>query len=116
MQLSYYPTAIAKAAKTVQQLDQNIANLKAAVDRMNYAIEITISQDENCKNDQQRRARRMELQHQPAYTDATEALQKMTWEREAAQIDLDCLRHTFRVETLEKRERIARMEANQLIA
>lgn len=116
MHLKEYPTAIAKAAKTVQRLDKNTTAAKAAVDRMNYAIEVTIAQDAELKNDQQRRARRMELQQQPAYTDTIEALQQLEWKREAAQINLDCLRHAFRVEILEKRERIARMEVNQLIA
>lgn len=116
MQLKQYPIEISKAAKIVQRLDKRIAIAKAALDRMNFAIEVTIAQDVELKNDQQRRARRMELQQEPAYAEHCETLQQLEWKRDAAQINLGCLRDSFRVEMLEMRERIARMEVNQLIA
>lgn len=116
MQLKDYPTAIAQAAKTTQRLEANVWDAKNALAALDWQIEQAIAHDPDLKNDQQRRARRLEQQNTASYLKAREAVRKAEAKLEAAQIELTYLRDTFRIEILETRERIARLESDRMIA
>ncbi|MGI0494285.1 hypothetical protein ACN4EG_21065 [Alkalinema pantanalense CENA528] len=116
MNLKDYPSAIAKAAKTLQRLEGQVWEHKNELTAWDWQIENTIASDVELKNEQQRKAKRLELQMGESYQQAREKLHKAEAKLEAAQIHLTMLRDTFRIEILETRERIARLEADRMIA
>lgn len=116
MQLKDYPAAIASAAKTTQYLEANVWGAKNALAALDWQIEQAIAHDPNLKNDQQRKAQRLEQQNTASYLKARENVWEAEAKLEAAQIELTYLRDTFRLEILEARERIARLERDRMIA
>jgi hypothetical protein len=116
MKLNQYPTAIAKLARKLQRLDIEIRHHQNLVERQTAQVERAIATDPDLKNDQQRKAKRLELMAAPEYAEATETLQAAQDKRDLAAIDLQLLRDNFRVATLETRQAIVTAEKELLIA
>jgi crotonobetainyl-CoA:carnitine CoA-transferase CaiB-like acyl-CoA transferase len=116
MQLKEYPAAIAKAARNIYRLEGDVWDCRNQLAALEWQIEAAIAHDPDLKNDQQRKARRLELQQASDSQTARETLKKAEARLEQAQIQVTLLRDTFRIEILETRERIARLEADRMIA
>jgi hypothetical protein len=116
MKLNDYPNAIAKLARKLQRMDIEIRHHQNLVERMTAQIERAIASDPELRNDQQRKARRLELMETSEYLQATEVLQAEQDKRDLAAIDLQLLRDNFRVAMLETRQAIAATEKELLIA
>jgi hypothetical protein len=116
MKLKEYPTAIAKAANQTRRLEGDIWDARNELAELDYQIEGVITNDPDLKNDQQRKAKRLELQQSDASLTARQTLRRSEANLNAAQIQLTLLRDLFRVEILESRERIARLEADRMVA
>jgi len=116
MKLNEYPTAIAKLARKLHRLDIKIRHHQNLVERLTAQIERAIATDPDLKNDQQRKAKRLELMAAPEYVEATRTLQAEQDRRDLAAIDLQLLRDNFRVALLETRQAIATTERELLIA
>jgi hypothetical protein len=116
MELRDYPTAIAKAANHAKRLAGDVWEARKQLATVNWQIESAIATDTTCRNDQERKAKRLEMQQGDGYCKANETLHRAETKLENAQIQLNLLRDTFRVEILESRERIARLEADRMIA
>lgn len=109
-QLKKYPTQIASTEKTLLTLNRNIEIQTELLGFLDADIEKDISES-LCKNDQQRKARRLELQAEPDYMEAKRKLTEVKEERDRATIKLNQLRNEFSVMKLELRIQIAELEA-----
>lgn len=78
---------------------------------MDGEIEATIANDSSLKNEQMRKAKRLELQQQPDYLQAKVALKEAKEDRDRLQIKLNLLRNQFSVAKLEARLQVAQLEA-----
>ncbi|KAB8316132.1 hypothetical protein SD81_028535 [Tolypothrix campylonemoides VB511288] len=111
MQLSEYPTAIAKLQAEVFDLDLLIDQTHTTVKQIEAEIDSAIAFDQGLKNDAQRKARRQQLLDQhPNYWEQQEILSQYRTKRESCFIQLCLRRNEFSVLKLEKREAIARLE------
>ena len=116
MQLSEYPTAIAKLQAEVFDFDLVIEQTHATVKQIEAEIDSQIAFDATLRNDAQRKAKRQQLlDEHPNYWEQQEILNQYRSKRESCFIQLCLRRNEFSVLKLEKRESIARLElqANQ---
>jgi hypothetical protein len=116
MNLRNYPTAIAKLERKLHRLDVEIRHHQNWVERLTTQIERAIATDPELKNDQQRKARRLELTEQAEYVQAIDALQTAQDGRTLLSIDLQLLRDHFRVALLETRQAVAQIEQTLQVA
>ncbi len=73
-------------------------------------IETEIAQNQELKNEQQRQAKRLELQQQPNYLELKYNLKEAREERDFCAIELNQSQNEFSVLKLEMRLHIARLE------
>jgi hypothetical protein len=116
MNLKNYPDAIAKLERKIHRLDVEIRHHQNVTERLTAQIERGIATDPELKNDQQRKARRLELMSQAEYVEALATLQAEQDERDLLCIDLQLLKDHFRVALLETRQAIAQAEQNFRVA
>jgi hypothetical protein len=110
MKLNEYPNAIAKLSRKLNRMDIEVRHCQNLLEQANTQIERTIATDLDLKNDQQRKAKRLELMAEPIYSQTASTLQTEQTKRDLTAIDLQLLRDNFRIATLEFRHTIAVME------
>lgn len=107
-----YPDAIAHLQRQILDLDQHLIGLVESVKIFEAEIDKEIAFDATLKNEAQRKARRIELQQTDGdYYAASRLLKETKEKREMLAIELELLRNQFSILKLEKREAIARLEA-----
>lgn len=111
MKLSQYPQAIAQAEEALLTAIIDVEVQTELLGFMNREIELLIASDEGLKNEQQRKAKRLELQQQPDYLQFLASLKEAKEDRERLQIKLNLLRNEFSVTKLEARLQAAQLEA-----
>jgi DNA-binding sugar fermentation-stimulating protein len=111
MLLNQYPTAIAQASHTANELDCEIAETRTAI----ADIELEIDQEiafGDFKNDAQRKtARLVNLAGHQRYLVLQSRLNNLLTSRAAAAVELEKLRNAFSVAKLETRFQIAQLVA-----
>lgn len=111
MQLDDYPKAIAQLQAQILKLDQQIRTLNESAVVFLAAIDRHIAFDVTLKNDNQRKAKRVELMEtSPDYIEASLALKYAQDKRGELDIELQLLRNQFSLLKLDRRETIARLE------
>jgi len=113
MKLSKYPKTIADTSRMILELEGDLRLYQSRVGELDCQIEKFIADDASLKNEQQRKARRLDLTKRSDYCEAVNQLQEVKVRIEALRIDLQFYRDSFRVALLEARERIASLEVNQ---
>jgi hypothetical protein len=102
--LSQYPTAIAQASRAVNQSDEQIAEIRQHLARLEGNADLVVAFEVVLKNDTQRKARRFEiLQANREYQPAIDALNRAMTEKANAAAHLEHLRNEFSVAKLEAR-------------
>lgn len=110
MNLSEFPLAIARIERQQLRLSKKIRTAQTHLDKLTGEIECKIAADPELKNDQQRKARRLELTTSGDYQTALTILNTYNDRQAALTINLNLLRNQFSVAKLEIRESIARDE------
>ncbi|MBD2740786.1 MULTISPECIES: hypothetical protein [unclassified Coleofasciculus] len=112
MKLSQYPSAIAQAAHTVNEVDAQLAAAHLVINRMEGNADKTVAFEQDLKNDNQRKARRFELlMVNLEYQQALNTMMRLSAEKANAVAHLEYLRNQFSVAKLETRLAIARQLA-----
>lgn len=111
MNLADYPLAIAKLERRLLRTSKSIRRCQAHLEQITAIVEQTIASDLDLKNDQQRKARRLELMNSNDFLSAQRILQTYSDSRAALEINLTLLRNQFSVSKLELRQWIAQTEA-----
>lgn len=106
-----YPKDIAAVQTRILRLDRKIRKTQQEIDGLTAGIEQAIAYDPELKNDQQRRAKRLELLQAAEYVTLTDAVAEATDRKTRLEIDLQCLRNEFSILKLQFRDYIASKEA-----
>jgi len=106
-----YPSTIAKIQLQILRLDRKIRTAQQDLDGYTADIEQAIATDPELKNDQQRKAKRLELMRDTKYTMLVNALADGIERRTRLEIELQLQRSEFSVRKLEYRDHIASKEA-----
>jgi predicted metalloenzyme YecM len=109
-QLIEYPKDIADVQKRAMRLDRRIRKTQRLLDARNYEIEQAIADHPELKNDQQRRAKRLEQMQDPEYIALSEAIADATDRKTRLEIDLGQLRNEFSILKLQYRDEIVSKE------
>lgn len=120
LSLSQYPSAIAQSAEAVNAVEQQIAEVRQHIARLEGNADMVVAFEIKLKNEDQRRARRFEvLQLNPEYKRAFDALNRLLTEKANAMARLEHLRNEFSVAKLETRLAIAQkltgLESRELV-
>ena len=108
VELNHYPTAIAQAAQRVNEIDVSQMAVQQAIHRMEGYAERVAAFEPELKNDNQRKARRLEvLLTNQEYQKAVDTAMQLTTEKANALAHLEYLRNQFSVAKLEARLAIA---------
>lgn len=107
MNLRDYPSAIASAERQLLRLNRKIRKAQTRLEQLSAQIEITIATDPDLRNDQQRKAKRLELFSDRDYLNTQTILNTHYDRRCALEINLQLLRNQFSVAKLEMRHEIA---------
>ncbi len=117
MELSKYPRAIESQELEVHELETKAGILKAAIVEAESEIDAQIAFDESLKNEAQRKAKRWELvKANPKLQQLRDELAETEYNAEIAAIRCRRLQAVFSLQKLEKREAIARIEAESRLA
>jgi multidrug resistance efflux pump len=111
MNLADYPLAIAKLERRILKTSKCIRRCQTHLEQLSVMIEQAIATDLDLKNEQQRKAKRLELLSTSDYQSAQRVLQTYGDRRAALEINLTLLKNRFSVAKLEQRAAIAQMEA-----
>ncbi len=111
MDFADYPLAIAKLERQLLRTSKDMRRYQADLEKLQMAIEQAIAADLELKNEQQRKAKRLELINSDDFQNAQRAVQTHGDRRAELEIDLQLLRNQFTVAKLEKREAIAQVES-----
>ncbi len=119
MKLHQYPAAIAAATEAVNQLDQDLGELRQLLAAREGQADLIVAFEE-LKNDAQRKARRFEiLQLDEQYLACQSKLLELTTAKANAFAYLEQLRNQFSVAKLEARwaiaEKLMGLEARELV-
>jgi hypothetical protein len=109
--LRTYPKGIAKVQLQILRLDRRTRKAQQQLDGFTADIEQAIANDPDLKNDQQRKAKRLELMQDSKYSTLAEALAEASERRTRLEINLQLQRNEFAVRKLEYRDYIASKEA-----
>jgi hypothetical protein len=112
MDLKLFPAMIETRERNRLKAERELDLAIGALTFIESEIERAIATDSELKNDQQRKARRLELQSEPSYTEARESVERAKNKKALAEITLNKIRNEFTVKKLEIRERIANLEAS----
>jgi seryl-tRNA synthetase len=110
MNLTAYPRTIAKAEETVLAVQEEIAVVADQLACMDADIEKVITHDDTLKNEQQRKAYRIEAQRSEDYVSLQNALKNLKFKLAEQEIELNRIRNEFSVAKLEARLAIAQLE------
>lgn len=108
--LSDFPAQLAHLAHQLHQADQTIRQHQARLDTLTAELETEIATDTSLKNEQQRKAKRLEATTQTHYLAAVAAVQSAQDNRHLIHIEYRLLADRFSVAKLIARERIASLE------
>jgi uncharacterized phage infection (PIP) family protein YhgE len=108
--LSEFPQQLADLAQQLHEADKVIRQQQHQLDTLTAEIEQAIASDHDLKNEQQRKAKRLELTTRTAYQQAQAALQTAQDERHQLHIQYRLIADRFTVAKLITRERIASLE------
>jgi hypothetical protein len=111
MDLKLFPTAIETRERKLLEVDRELDLAIRALAFIESEIERSIATDSELKNDQQRKAKRLELQSEPSYTEARDSVERAKNKKALAEIALNKIRNEFSVKKLETRREIASLEA-----
>lgn len=111
MRLNEYPQAIALLEEKILVISREVEIQTELLSFMDGEIETVIASDSQLKNEQHRKAKRLELQQQPDYLAAKSCLKEAKEQQARLAIKLNLLRNQFSVMKLEYRMRIASLEA-----
>ncbi len=109
--LIQYPKDIAQIQSRILRLDRRIRKAQKQLDQLTADIELAIANNLDLKNDQQRRAKRLELMQAPEFVVLAEAVAEGADRRTRLEIQLGLLRNEFSVLKLQFRDHIASKEA-----
>ena len=107
MHLRQYPAAIADREKQLLRLQRKIRKANNHLDQLTAAIEIEIATDPELRNEQQRKAKRLELLKDQDYLDAQSNIDKYLDRHTNLEIMLKQIRNQFSVAKLEVKRQIA---------
>ena len=111
MKLHQYPQKISQVQHNILELELQINIYSEQLSFMDCDIEAAIAGDKELRNEQQRKAKRLELKQEPDYLGAATSLKEFKQKYRAEQIKLEFLRGEFSVAKLEYRLRAAEMMA-----
>ncbi|MEG3440163.1 hypothetical protein V0288_23740 [Pannus brasiliensis CCIBt3594] len=111
MELKFFPQAIATAERDLLNRDQDLDVAIQALAFIESEIERAIAEDPELKNDQQRKAKRLEMQGDRSYTEARDSVKRAKHKKGLAEIKVNKTRNEFIVKKLEFRREIANLEA-----
>ena len=111
MNLQQYPRLIADLEAQLLKFNQEVEIQLEILGFLKEDIEMAIAQNKDLKNEQQRKAYRIQQQQQPDYLDITRALKAAKEERDLCQIELNRVKNEFSVTKLETRLHIASLES-----
>jgi hypothetical protein len=111
MKLNQYPKAIAEIESKILAASREVEIQIERISFLDGEIEAEIAADLSLKNEQNRKAKRLELQQQPDYLEALAKLKEVKEQKERLTIELNQLRNEFSVAKLETRMTIAQLEA-----
>ncbi len=109
--LNQYPSAIASLEESLLQANLEVEIQSERLAFFDGEIEAVIASDSALKNEQQRKAKRLEKQQEPDYLEAKAALKDALLRRERLSIQLNQMRNEFSVAKLEARMKVANLEA-----
>ncbi|AFZ27272.1 hypothetical protein Cylst_5238 [Cylindrospermum stagnale PCC 7417] len=111
MNLSEYPSAIAKLQAQVFDFDLIIEQTHSKIKQIEAEIDTEIAFNATLKNDAQRKAKKQQLlDEHPSAWEQQEILSQYRSRRETAFIELCLRRNEFSILKLERREAIVRLE------
>ncbi|MBR8831582.1 MAG: hypothetical protein N5P05_003068 [Chroococcopsis gigantea SAG 12.99] len=111
-QIKKYPELIARAEKKLLLCERQLEMEAERLSFLNAEIEkVIFSESRELKNEQQRKARRLELQGEPDYMGAKRELAQAREARDQQTIEVNRLRNEFSVIKLVLRREIAGIEA-----
>ena len=110
-ELQKYPKRIASLEKKLLKLNQQIETQLEILGYLDGDIETAIAANCELRNEQQRRAKRLELQQKPDYLDLLRNIRAAKEERELWVIELNRVKNFFAVLKLETRLQIASLES-----
>jgi hypothetical protein len=111
MKINEYPQAIARIEEKILVVSREVEIQTELLSFMDGEIETAIASDPQLKNEQQRKAKRLELQQQPDYLAAKSSLKEAKEQQARLAIMLNLLRNQFSAAKLEARLQIAQLEA-----
>lgn len=107
MKLNEYPQQIYQQQLKIHHWEQQIEIHTEQLMFMDADIENAIALDKDLKNDQQRKAKRLEMQQHPDYLQIKTQLKEAKEKRILESIYLDLMCNQFSVLKLEERRKIA---------
>jgi hypothetical protein len=117
LKLSEYPSAIADASMAVNDADAQITKLRRLIVQAENAADVEVAYALDLKNDNQRKARRLEILNSDlSYLATLQSLDEGVAEKSKKMAELERLRNEFSVIKLETRLAIAQIgvEAREL--
>lgn len=112
-QLHEYPGKIASIQHQLLNLNQQIEQIQANINKLCGKFELTVAFDSELKNEQQRKAKKSQLLEESGDYEALKlTLIRETIKRDRMEIELEQMRSEFSIAKLLKREAIARLEAS----
>ena len=109
-QLSKYPMMIHKAENRVLEIQESIAVVVDQLACHDAEIEKAIAKNESLKNEQQRKAYKLDAQREDDYVGLQTELKDLKFQLADAEIDLNLYRNQFSVAKIEARLEIAQLE------
>ncbi len=106
--LSQYPSMIAEAAQTANEIEYQLAEVRQRISRLEGHADIVVAFETALKNDNQRKARRFEvLQKDSEYDETLDTFNQLSTKKANALAQLERLRNEFAVAKLEVQMAIA---------
>jgi hypothetical protein len=112
MDIKFFPNAIETAERALLKADRELDLAIQALAFAESEIERAIATDPDLKNDQQRKAKRLDLQGEPSYSESRDSVARAKNKKALAEIKLNKFRNEFTVRKLELRREIANLEAS----
>jgi len=112
MELNQYPSAIATAAQTVNNLDFDIARARRQIAKFENRADVEVAANQDLKNDAARKAERFQiLENNADYQKLLDDLAELTHQKATAMAELEKVRNGFSAAKIEARAAIAQQIA-----
>ncbi len=116
LSLNKYPETIAEIQRLILDYSKQIRSTAETLALIDNEIDRTIANDPNLKNDAQRKAERDRLrQADPTRKKAIDLLNNVTDRRNGLEIDLEYYRLELKIQLLNKREQLIKLEREETI-